>query len=165
MSETIEVVSTVAGRHLILAPTPEEHDREGRRIVTGRGQKLKFVGTRARLPEEWLETFQSHPEYGKSLYLASDEGAPGPRGVPVVNGQMTASDRPAPGVQPPSPLENWDTAHVSEIKRVIETGQMDAQIAHAIAYEVSHRNRSQVVMSLSRRQRDLANEGDESEED
>lgn len=166
MSSTVEVRSTVAGKHLVLHPTWEEHDHDGRRRILKRGTILKFVNGRAMLPEELVDDFKSHPEYGRSLYLAADHGAPGIRSVPVVDGAMSSAERPVPAEEPNvGPIDSWDDAHTKDILDAIDQGALDGKLMEAAAWEFSHRNRSQVVNKLSARMRNTNGAPDAGEEE
>lgn len=145
MGATRELISSSSGLRLVLEPTDEVHDLAGRRHVNARGRIAKFSGGRALVPEEWVEDVRAHPEYGRMVWLADDSGAPMPASGPdVVSGALGASYRHTGS----PPGRDFDEVGAKEIARRLAAGLIP-DLAGAMAWEVAHRNRAQVVNAIS----------------
>lgn len=144
-AEMVTLVSSVAGKHLVLRPTQEVHDISGRRLVTEKSQVVKFSRGRAQVPSEWVGLVQQCKSYGKDVWIEGENGAPMPTGgVQVVSGSLGAAYRQE--VRPPH--EGWDQMGARELRELILRGGV-ADPVRAMTYEVTHRNRSQVVAAIS----------------
>ena len=165
--EYVNIRSSVAGRRLTFQPDQEERDYlTGRYVVRARGAMIKFANGMGKCYLEWLPSLLKNKEWDRTLYFADDPRASRAAGPAVRMGM--ASSAGAPGLQtvpPPahsaSAPDGWDEQEVSDLISEIKLGKHDDQLTSISMHELTHRNRSQVVTSLSKRLRDLETEQEE----
>lgn len=153
----------VGGLTLIL--TEDETVRNGSEVrVIGRGKYIKFENGFAVVDDETLALVKENPRWNVDIWDANDPRAPGASGPRVTQGAAT-SGLPAQGSAPSASLVpiGWDEMKNQQIMTALEEGEYDAVLGEVMYHEVTHRNRSQLIPEISRRQREIsAKETDES---
>lgn len=152
VGQSVELMSAAASMHMVLAPMLDAYDPQRGRHVIDKGRKVVFRQGRASVPIEWMPEVTAHREFGHTVFEAIDPRAPlAHHGPQVVGGQGTvAQGRRGPQVQAPS--ADWDAVGARAIRERLARGQV-ADLQNALLYEFSHRNRGQVIASLSAAQR------------
>ena len=154
--------SDVAGRTILFEQDHEERDYlSGNYVVRKPGARLKFEAGRAKCYLEWFGAIMKHPEWQRSIFFAEDPRANTQAGPAIQVGMASTAGAPgssrksSPSFSPP---DGWDAKDNSELIGEIKLGTHDPDLEALVGYEVSHRNRSQVITSLSKRVRDLHSE-------
>ena len=157
--EFVKLRSAVGGRTIILEPDDEQRDwNSGNFVVRRRGARVKFNAGYANCPLKFLGQIQNNPQWNVSIFFAEDARATTEK-APTQSGMATTSRAPGSPQKPSLVVpDGWDDKGVSDLISEIKLGTYDSQLTDLVGHEVGKRNRSQIVVSLSKRIRDLSEE-------
>ena len=141
---------------VVLEPAHDIYDQRGSLRVAEKAKILRFENSACQAPADWQEMIENHPSYQVDFWAVGDPTANTQRQtLEIVDGAMSTSGMkgkvPEPGGPP---IPDWDEKGAAELRAIIRTGEID--ILEATVWEMTNRNRGQVVSALQKAQKDFA---------